>query len=333
MEIRHLRYFVAVASTLHFGRAARLLHMSQPPLSKRIADLESEIGAALFDRSRRQVTLTPAGRSLLPKARAALDAFERAATQARALSAATAPRLRLALPPDSSREVLLDVVRRLHRVGVAADVSEATTAEQHAMLVAGDLDVGVLRHPYDGAGLRSSPPLRQTLGVVVDAQHPLASRESIRLDELQGSPLVLFPRSMAPGLYDEILLVCRHEGYVPPRVVHGIRMTAALLGVARAVAFTTPTLIANPLFSGFRELCWKPIAGEPLHWWTSAVCRGKDRDPRTREAVSAMLTALQEHDHWAPAPRPRRRAAATAGRPAGSRRVTPAPASESLRAI
>lgn len=305
MEIRHLRYFVAVAEALHFGRAAQRLGMSQPPLSKRIADLEDALGLSLFDRSSRQVALTPAGRALLPKARAALRAFERAVATVRALAPARSRRLSIAFPPDTSREVLLELVGRLAERKAEAHLAEATTAEQRQMLQAGTLDVGVLRHPYDGHGLWSSPPMRQTLGVVLPSGHRLARQERVRLSDLRSDALVMFPRAMAPGLYDELLKTCRAAGYRPARVEHGVRMAAGLLVAKSAASFGTEAAFKALGTAGQSGgLTWKPLAGEPLCWWTSVVCRRSDRDALTRAAIQLVQQALQRHDHWVPAPRP-----------------------------
>jgi len=332
MEIRHLRYFVALAEALHFGRAARVLHISQPPLSRRIADLEEELGVRLFDRSRRQVELTHAGRTLLPRAKEAIDAFEAASRAVRASPPTRTRRLRLAVTPDTSRDVLLDTVDRLRARGVTVDVSEATTAEQHALLLGGELDVGVLRLPFEAAGLRISRVLQQTLGVLVDTQHPLAARDRIRLAELSPFPLVMFPRGMAPGLYDALLRTCRQHGCLPQRILHGVRMTAALLTAERAVAFATPTLLANPAFSGYRELSWRPIEDEPLNWRTVAVCPVHDRDPATREAMGLVLDLLQLHDRWVPVPRNRNSPRSPQSH-AGSRPERPGPAPRSSGAV
>lgn len=297
MDIRHLRYFVAVAENLHFGRAAQQLHMSQPPLSKRIAALEDELGTPLFNRSKRSVALTAAGRVLLPKARAAIEAFEAAAAAVKSASIGPS-RIRIAFPSDTSPEVLLDLVKTICPNDSEVNIVEATTAEQHELLRAGELDVGVLRHPYETQGLWSSPPLRQTLGVVLPSSHPLARRKELELRELQTNILIMFPRLIAPGLYDELLETCRAQGYKPKRIVYGIRMAPGLMVAESAITFRPAHFIVPGPVGRTPDLTWRPLVGEPLHWWTSVVCRRNDPDRRTRVAVQVILQALQRHDHW-----------------------------------
>ncbi|WP_439406540.1 LysR family transcriptional regulator [Bradyrhizobium sp. DASA03076] len=304
MDIRHLRYFVAVAEGLSFAKAARDLHMSQPPLSKRIADMEKELGVRLFDRSSKHVSLTAAGQALLPQARAAVEAFDSAMRVARATSPSKSRRLRISLPPDTSRSVLLDVVNQLRREDVEVHMTEATTAEQQQLLGAGEVDVAVLRHPFDARGLRISLSLGQTLGVVMHTDHPLAKREKLELPDLRPYPLVMFHRHLAPGVYDDILELCRAGGYDPPTVLHGVRTTAALLTSEQALTFTTERLLKRRGHAGSGELTWKPLGGSPLHWWTSAVCRSDSWDRLSRLAVSTILTSLQQHDGWVPMQRP-----------------------------
>ncbi|NYG45366.1 DNA-binding transcriptional LysR family regulator [Bradyrhizobium sp. IAR9] len=164
MDIRNLRYFVTVAEALSFAKAARDLHMSQPPLSKRIADMERELGVRLFNRSSKKVALTAAGQSLLPQARAAVQAFDSVVNVARRVLSSQLRCLRIALPPETSRSELLDVVNRLRRENVQVNISEAGTSEQQRLPDAGEVDIGLLHHPFDTCGLGVSEPLAQSLG-------------------------------------------------------------------------------------------------------------------------------------------------------------------------
>ncbi|MHB0773830.1 LysR family transcriptional regulator [Bradyrhizobium sp. 1.29L] len=175
MEIRHFRYFVAVAEALSFARAARNLNMGQPALSIRIADLEREFGLKLLNRTKRKVELTSDGESLLPRARNVVQAFDDTLRAARLLSPSQSRRLRIALLLETSRNALSNVVRRLQREQVTIDVIEDSNPEQQQLLAAGDIDVGLLRHPFDGKGLWVSAPLAEPMGVMIDAEHPPAN--------------------------------------------------------------------------------------------------------------------------------------------------------------
>lgn len=305
MDIRHLRYFVTVAGTLSFGQAARALHMSQPPLSKRIAELEEQLGLRLFDRDSRSVSLTPQGKRLLPHAVSAVEAFDAAMRAARAAAPSSSRHLNIALPPETSRSVLIQVVSRLRKERVEVTITEASTAEQRRLLDAGEIDVGVLRHPFDTTGLKVSSALMQVLGVLMHGDHPLAAKRQLRLVDLQPYPLVQFQRHLSPGLYDEILALCRAGGYVPSTIRHGIRMTAGFLTAESAVTFAPERLLRRRGQGGTGEFAWRPIEGEPVRTWTSAVCRRSDWDPLTRLAVTELLDSLQAHERWVPNPRPR----------------------------
>lgn len=301
MDIRHFRYFVAVAEALSFAKAARGLNMSQPPLSKRIADFEAELGVRLFDRTSKKVDLTKAGEAFLPQARAVVRAFDVALRTARLLSPNQSGRLRIALPIETSRSVLSTVVRHLQPDHIEVELVEATTAEQQRLLASGEIDVGVLRYPFDKHGLRVSAPLGQPLGVVMAAEHPLAKVDKLHLADLSPYALVHFQRHLAPGLYDELLDLCRAGGYVPRRILHSSSMVKAYLRTELAVAIATERLVRRRVGA---EFIWRPLEGSPLHWWTSVVCRSDECIGLTRVAIDVINDSLQKFENWIPMARP-----------------------------
>jgi DNA-binding transcriptional LysR family regulator len=299
MDIRQFRYFLAVAETLHFGEAARRLNMTQPPLSKRIAEFEESLGVRLFERNSRRVVLTSAGRNLLPRAQACIESFDNAIGSVRAVAPSRTRRICAGFALDTSRQVLRRVTTDLKAMGAESQIREASTAEQHQLLLSGELDIGVLRHPFSIKGLWSSYSLCQTLGVVMGRNHPLARRRVIELADLQSSTLLTFPRVIAPGLYDELLAACRAGGYRPTKIEHAMRMTAGLL-LSDAAVTLRPAVALNPDRVGAKaaDLVWKPLAREPLHWWTSVVRRETATDPLTKKTVQIVLRALEKHDQW-----------------------------------
>ena len=297
MEIRHLRYFVAVAEELHFGRAAERLHMSQPPLSKRIAELERELGTSLLERTSRHVELTAEGIRLLPLAREALRTFDAVRAQGRALAPFRA--LRIGFPTDTGRDVLAELEARLLEADLRLEWVEATTSEQRALLDQGRIDLGVLRLPLDPAGLWLSGPLRQELGVITAPDHPLAGETPIALSELEGQRLLMFSRSIAPGLYDDLLAQCMANGYRPGEITQGIRSSDSLvvqreLATGAAVMFGTREWASRS--GAFR---WRPVRDGALHWDTAVACRRDTADDeQVRLALRTLCRALVTHDGW-----------------------------------
>jgi DNA-binding transcriptional LysR family regulator len=298
MDIRQFRYFAAVAESLHFGEAARRLNMTQPPLSKRIAELEAALGVRLFERNSRRVALTPTGARFLPYAQTCISAFDEAVASVQATTPSRSRRIRVGFPLDTSRKVMGLLTGEVQAMRAEAKIVEAATSEQHRMLLSGELDIGILRHPYSSKGLWSSPPLCQTLGLVMSRTHPLAHRREIELSDLKASTLVIFPPAIAPGLYDELMTAARAGGYRPRRIEHALRMTAGLLLAEEAVTFRPQVGLHKGRGSRMADLVWKPIAGEPLKWWTSVVRRRGDSDPLTLKTVQVVLRALEKHDQW-----------------------------------
>ncbi|MEE1840612.1 LysR family transcriptional regulator [Streptomyces sp. NPDC007076] len=193
MELRTLRYFVAVAEELHFGRAAARLHMSQPPLSRAIKRLETEVGAVLFDRSSAGVALTPVGAVLLDEARALLDRADRVRVRVAAAAGATTLTVGVlgdSTDPDASR--LAEAYHRLHpRVEVR--VREADLTDPTCGLRAGLVDVALTRGPFDETGLSVRVLRADPVGALLRADDPLARHGGLKTADLAGRRWFLFP--------------------------------------------------------------------------------------------------------------------------------------------
>ena len=218
MELRHLRYFVAVAESLSFARAARTLHLSQPPLSRQVRALEDELGTPLFTRTKRSVRLTPAGAALLPEARRLLREADGLKADAQRLATGEVGSLGLGFISVSAYNLLPELApefRRRHP-GVKLTLQEATSDILFAALRQGELDVGLVLPPDDLGGLEYAPLVQDTLVAAVPAGSPAArGRGSLALASLSGEPFILFPRKVGPPLYDAIVGACRRAGFAP----------------------------------------------------------------------------------------------------------------------
>lgn len=240
MDLRRLRYFVAVAEELHFGRAARRLNVSQPPLSVQVRTLEREIGAPLLIRTQRRVELTEAGRVLLEEARRLLDQAEAAVVHARRAAEGAVGRLAIGFVSTVDYSFLPPLVRRFRQKhpGIALKLLELTGDRQQALLQSGELDLGLSILPSPAAGLTTRPVFREPLVAAVPANHPLAARRRTTLRSLSAEPFIQFPRELAPGLYDLAIAACQKSGFTPHLAQEAIQMqtilglVAAGLGVA-----------------------------------------------------------------------------------------------------
>jgi DNA-binding transcriptional LysR family regulator len=218
IELRQLRYFATVAEELHFGRAARRLHMTQPPLSQTIMALEELLGAPLFERNRRGVALTAAGEALLPEARRLLEHAAGLAALVRRAAAGASGRLSLAFVSSADYSVLPPTLRayRAEFPQVEITLKEATSDLQLEDLLAGRVDAGLLIPPLPDRArqeLDYLPVLSEPLVLAAPAGlTALRGAKAADLRRLAGIPLIIFPRHISPGLYDAILSVFRAAG-------------------------------------------------------------------------------------------------------------------------
>ena len=235
MELRHLRYFVAVAEELHFHRAAQRLHISQPPLSQQIRALEGELGVQLLERNRRGVVLTAAGSVFLAEARGILSAVEAATESARSVARGAAGRLALAFV-GSAMHGPLPAVLRAHRAAfpqVELALTELPTAAQLVALREGRVDVGVIRPPVDDGDLTIETIHTEPVVVALPAGHRLAARERVRLADLLEEGFVLLARREAPGLHESLARALARAGGAP-RVVQEAREMQTVVGLVAA---------------------------------------------------------------------------------------------------
>lgn len=214
MEIRQLRYFVAVAEELHFGRAAQRLHIAQPAVSQQIGRLERELGLALFDRSPRHVRLTDAGARMLAEARAVLAATDGAAAVAAELAGPRPATLRLGTSPGLGTRVAA-VMDRLGASGIAVELDARPVAAQLAAVRSGELDAALVRVGAPRPGLRAVRLWSEPLRAALPAAHPLAGRDRVRLDELADLPARIPDPACDPLLRDAVLDAFRAAGLAP----------------------------------------------------------------------------------------------------------------------
>jgi DNA-binding transcriptional LysR family regulator len=217
IELRHLRYFVAVSEELHFGRAAARLHMSQPPLSQQIRSLEAELGLTLFRRTNRRVELTSAGIAFLEGARRTLESANQTVRDARSADDGETEELVLGFVDSAIYGYMPSVLRafRKQHPSVRVTIRALASAEQVEKLERGEIQVGILRPLRVSSRLVIEELGREHLVVALPKGHRLASRKEIRIPDLREEQLVFFKREFAPAVYDRIMGMFHRDGQLP----------------------------------------------------------------------------------------------------------------------
>ncbi|AXU95285.1 MAG TPA: LysR family transcriptional regulator [Erwinia persicina] len=233
IELRHLRYFVAVAEELHFGRAAQRLNISQPPLSQQIQNLEKETGARLLARTNRSVQLTAAGQQFLQDARHILQQVEQAADKASRLHRGDEGELRIGFTSSAPfitvvSDALFTFRQRFPAVHI--QMQEINTRQQLAPLSEGRLDLGVMRNTLLPENLDHQLLLREPMYALVHRAHRLADRPGIALSELAQEPFVFFDPQVGTALYGEILaLLGRYQ--IQPDIAQEVGEAMTIIGL------------------------------------------------------------------------------------------------------
>jgi DNA-binding transcriptional LysR family regulator len=292
MEVRHLRYFVAVAEELNFGRAAARLHVAQPGLSQQIKNLESELGVRLLDRDKRRVSLTEAGTLLLAEAYAVLGRFDECLeTMRRARTGEGSAAIRIGLVSEFSRswgsELVAEVGRRHPHYVLAVEATPS--ASQIRAIDAGELDLGVVRSVPSASSLPRRLLDGEPLGACLPAGHALARDAQVRPADLSGQPLLWMPRSANPEMYDQVLATLAAAGLSAEPVRSGGSASASFALVAAGYGWTLACAsdVAEAAEQG--KLIWRTLAGVSLTAETWAVWR-----PAAPAAVADVLDVLTE---------------------------------------
>jgi DNA-binding transcriptional LysR family regulator len=219
MELRHFYSFVAVAEELNFTKAAKRLHMAQPPVSRHIRDLETELGVRLFERNSSRVFLTDAGRCFLNEARVVLQHVSQAAEAARQVSNGWAGTVRVGIANGLGNvvsRVMNEYLRRASRVEI--DVLAIPSGFQSEAITHRKIDVGFMRPPIDAAQLVSASLFLEPFSVVLRKASALAKRKVLHVSDLADETLLLIDRRISPGVYDRTLALFREQGIEPKTV-------------------------------------------------------------------------------------------------------------------
>lgn len=297
MELRHLRGFIAVAETLHFGLAADRLHIAQPALSRTIAQLERELGVSLFTRSTRSVTLTAAGTEFLTEARALLAGLDRASARAHAVGTGQVGGIRLGVTGSATYGYLPRIASVMHRElpGVSLSVeTEMLTGAQEDALTDGAIDLGILRPPLRRPELVVVRVEDEPLVVALPPRHRLATHDLVEVADLRDEPFITYgTRSV---VLDAVVAACAHAGFTPHRA-HEVQATSTMLALVAAglgVALVPETASSLALPGVTFHPIDSPVTLE------LALAYAPDRAPAT---VYSLLDALRRA-HVIPAPTP-----------------------------
>jgi len=257
MELRHLRYLVAVAEELHFGRAAIRLNISQPPLSQQIRQLEEELGVRLFQRTKREVRLTEAGKRIVNEAYQVLGRIDHFCNVAMQAGEGEIGHLSVGLP-GGVNETLVETLRLLGRKypGLRVELQYMSTGTQIEALREGRIEVGFLNLPVLEPALTLEKINSEALWLAFPKNHPLLRHRQVPLASLEDQPMILFPRRVTPGLHDSITGLCRDAGFTlnvvheVDSIVGGLTLVSAGLGVAfctRSIQRLWPNIAFRPI--------------------------------------------------------------------------------------
>ena len=272
MELRHLHYFIAVAEELHFSRAAERLRISQPPLSQQIRNLEDELGIKLFERTKRQVHLTEAGKVFLERSYLVLAQLEQTIDVTQRIGRGEIGRLEVGFVGSATYTVLPDIliVFREQFPAVELRLHELTTAQQIRALHHKQIDIGIVRSAIIEPGLSVECILQESLILALPETHRLSAQARVSLYTLKDELFILFPAKMGPVFYEQIINICQQAGFHPKVAQEAVQMQTiiSLVAAGLGIAFV-PASVQNFCRNGviYRPLQEQtPKTGLHLAW-------------------------------------------------------------------
>ncbi|WP_313369750.1 LysR family transcriptional regulator [Achromobacter animicus] len=290
MELRHLRYFTAVAEELHFTRAAARLGIGQPPLSQQIQQLEREIGTPLFLRLPRGIALTEAGAQFLDDARAILASADRAIDVARRLGRGERGAITVGFTASAVFHPYLPRAIRAYRdryPDVRITLTESNTISLLRGLRAGEVDVAFVRPPYVlDAEFESERVLDEPMLIALPPGHPLSRKRAVPIAELADEDFVLYPRPIGAGLYDAIQSACQRAGFAPRVIQEAPQMASIVSLVAAGVGISIVPAAMRHM--GAQGIEYRPIKGDAPHALLDMAYRRHDRSVAAENAVGML---------------------------------------------
>jgi len=288
MELRQIRYFLALAEELNFSRAARRLHITQPPLTRQIRQLEEHLGTPLFLRTSRRVELTAAGRTFLGEARGVLAVAERAAERAQMAQRGELGRIEIGIYGSAVFNIIPRLLLRFRTLFPKVDLElhTMTKVEQIAALRDERITIGFNRLFPPAVDIAVETVRQEAMWLAVHEGHHLAASPQVALAELDGEPLILFPSAPRPSMADEVIALCRAEGF-QPRVVQetsDVVSAIALVAIGFGVALV-PESATNVNLPG---LVYRPLAAPRPQIELSCAYRRNDASPTLHEFLKIV---------------------------------------------
>ena len=290
MELRHLKYFIAVAEELHFSRAAERLCISQPPLSQQIRGLEDELGVKLFERTKRQVHLTEAGKAFLERSYTVLAQLEQAIEATQRIGRGEVGQLAIAFVGSATYTMLPDILGGFREQFPAVDLQlhELTTAQQIQALHHKQVDVGIVRSAIVEPGLSLECILQESLVLALPEKHLLAVQTKVSLATLKDELFILFPAKMGPVFYEQIIRFCQQAGFYPKVAQEAVQMQTIISLVAAELGLAlVPACLQNVHRNG---VIYRPLQGQTPKTGLYLAWRQHD----SSSVLSAFLSSVRK---------------------------------------